>query len=73
MVFDEEAFPYLAILNARLREKFPYFAKVIGKRVADFGDSWVVDFEEELATFFRTIPPDLGLLLPATDGSPSMR
>ena len=57
--------PALAVLGERLTERFPYFAKVIDKRVADFGEAWVHDFELELETFFGG---DLDALRKATDG-----
>lgn len=42
----------LAVVEARLAKRFPYFAKVIAKRFDDFGEPWVKDFEQELRTFF---------------------
>ena len=57
--------PALMVLCDRLSERFPYFAKVVDKRIADFGDAWVRDFELELETFFAG---DVDALRKATDG-----
>lgn len=57
--------PNLAALEARLTARFPYFAKVVAKRVEDFGPAWVADFEAELAAFFAG---DTTALDKATDG-----
>lgn len=59
------ALPHLDILSARLEQRFPYFAKIIGKRLDDFGNAWALDFEEELAKFFDG---DSDALKKATDG-----
>jgi SAM-dependent methyltransferase len=57
--------PNLAALETRLAARFPYFAKVVSKRIEDFGQSWVRDFEQELQVFFAG--DDAGLDK-ATDG-----
>ena len=57
--------PHLAALENRLAARFPYFAKVVSKRVDDFGQSWLEDFEEELQKFFAG---DIPALDKATDG-----
>lgn len=57
--------PALAALEARLAERFPYFAKVVSKRIDDFGETWVQDFELELSTFYGE---DFEALRKATDG-----
>lgn len=57
--------PHIDVLAARLQERFPYFAKIVGKRLDDFGDAWAADFEEELAIFFRN---DHEALKKAADG-----
>ena len=57
--------PHLDAISARLEERFPYFAKIVGKRLDDFGDVWASDFEEELAMFFGA---DGDALKRATDG-----
>jgi SAM-dependent methyltransferase len=56
---------HLEILVQRLSTRFPYFAKIIDKRLQDFGDAWADDFEMELARFFRG---DEEALRRATDG-----
>ena len=58
-------YPHIEILSARLRERFPYFAKIVGKRLDEFGAIWAADFEEELATFFGD---DEAALIKAADG-----
>lgn len=60
-----ETLPHLEVFSDRLGQKFPYFAKIIGKRLDDFGNDWARDFEEELATFFAG---DHEALRKATDG-----
>ena len=57
--------PNLAALERRLAERFPYFVKVVSKRIEDFGQPWVEDFEEELRVFFAG---DGAALDKATDG-----
>mgnify|MGYP001005793942 CR=1 FL=1 len=57
--------PLIKQVEARLGEKFPYFAKVIRKRINDFGPRWCDDFEQELSTFFQDRTPELNA---ATDG-----
>jgi 2-polyprenyl-3-methyl-5-hydroxy-6-metoxy-1,4-benzoquinol methylase len=57
--------PHLSALEARLIERYPYFAKVVSKRFDDFGELWVKDFENELSMFFRG---DFNALNKATDG-----
>lgn len=57
--------PNLAALERRLAEKFPYFAKVVSKRMDDFGQPWIDDFEDELRVFFAG---DASALDKATDG-----
>ena len=57
--------PNLAALESRLTARFPYFAKVVAKRVEDFGPAWVSDFEDELRVFFAG---DIAALDKATDG-----
>jgi 2-polyprenyl-3-methyl-5-hydroxy-6-metoxy-1,4-benzoquinol methylase len=42
----------LGFLEKRLQERFPYFAKVIQKRLDEFGQPWATDFEKELDRFF---------------------
>jgi SAM-dependent methyltransferase len=59
------ALSHLDALSARLERRFPYFAKIIGKRLEDFGESWALDFEEELEKFFGA---DVDALRKATDG-----
>jgi 2-polyprenyl-3-methyl-5-hydroxy-6-metoxy-1,4-benzoquinol methylase len=59
------ALSHLGTLSARLEQRFPYFAKTIGKRLEDFGEAWALDFEEELAKFFDA---DEEALKKATDG-----
>lgn len=56
---------HLALLERHLEARFPYFAKIIGKRVEDFGPAWLADFEGELAKFFGG---DAAALTRATDG-----
>jgi 2-polyprenyl-3-methyl-5-hydroxy-6-metoxy-1,4-benzoquinol methylase len=58
-------YPHIEILSGRLRERFPYFAKIVGKRLDEFGAVWAADFEEELATFFGG---DEAALIKAADG-----
>lgn len=53
------------LLETRLESRFPYFAKIIQKRLDDFGPPWAADFEEELETFFGD---DEAALTKATDG-----
>lgn len=55
----------MRVLEARLEERFPYFAKIIQKRLDDFGQPWAEDFEEELRHFFTD---DEAALVKATDG-----
>jgi 2-polyprenyl-3-methyl-5-hydroxy-6-metoxy-1,4-benzoquinol methylase len=43
---------HLAQMEKHLETRFPYFAKIIGKRVDEFGPAWKEDFEAELARFF---------------------
>ncbi len=57
--------PHLAAIEERLIARFPYFAKVVSKRIDDFGALWVKDFEAELSTFFCD---DISALERATDG-----
>ena len=57
--------PHLGTLERHLEARFPYFAKIIGKRMEDFGPGWRDDFETELARFFDA---DLAALTRATDG-----
>jgi SAM-dependent methyltransferase len=57
--------PNLAALEGRLASRFPYFAKVVAKRVEDFGQPWIEDFETELRVFFAG---DGAALDKATDG-----
>jgi 2-polyprenyl-3-methyl-5-hydroxy-6-metoxy-1,4-benzoquinol methylase len=57
--------PRLAAVERRLAERFPYFAKVVSKRIEEFGSPWVADFESELQTFFAG---DDDALTKATDG-----
>jgi SAM-dependent methyltransferase len=57
--------PHLETLERHLEMRFPYFAKIIGKRMAEFGASWRDDFELELARFFDD---DSAALRRATDG-----
>jgi 2-polyprenyl-3-methyl-5-hydroxy-6-metoxy-1,4-benzoquinol methylase len=56
---------HLGTLERHLEARFPYFAKIIGKRLEEFGPSWQSDFEEELARFFAG---DSAALTRATDG-----
>lgn len=57
--------PNLLLLQDRLTARFPYFAKVVSKRIDDFGPRWVEDFEAELGQFFAG---DHAALEKATDG-----
>jgi SAM-dependent methyltransferase len=58
-------FPHIKSLENRLVLRFPYFAKVVDKRLEDFGRSWLAEFELELATFFAG---NLDALNSAVDG-----
>lgn len=60
-----QAVSHLDKLSARLEQRFPYFAKIIGKRMEDFGNPWALDFGEELDRFFGR---DEDALRKATDG-----
>lgn len=55
----------LQLLQERLTARFPYFAKVVSKRIDDFGQPWIDDFEVELERFFAG---DRVALEKATDG-----
>ena len=55
---------YIRTVQNRLIERFPYFGKIVSKRIEDFGQVWVDDFEKELRTFFS----DDASLIKATDG-----
>ena len=57
--------PHLRTLEHHLQARFPYFAKIIGKRMEDFGPAWRDDFESELARFFDA---DSAALRRATEG-----
>lgn len=57
--------PHLVALENRLSARFPYFAKVVSKRVDDFGQPWLEEFEQELQKFFAG---DMSALDKATDG-----
>lgn len=46
------AFPYILEIQNGLEQGFPYFAKVVNKRISDFGDAWARDFNKELEVFF---------------------
>ena len=45
--------PNLAALDHRLSGRLPYFGKVVSKRIEDFGQPWVEEFEEDLRVFSR--------------------
>ena len=47
-----------------LGKNFPYMAQVVKKRIDDFGDSWLHDFENELGVFFN----DMDSLQTASQG-----
>lgn len=53
------------VINSRLNKKFPYFSKIVDKRLYDFGPSWAEDFEIELEQFFGD---NRGALEKAVDG-----
>lgn len=46
-------------VSDHLMVKFPYFAKTIEKRMDDFGEPWLADFDEELKIFFGDDLPRL--------------
>ena len=62
---DSTRLPHIRVLELRLEARFPYFAKIIGKRIDDFGAGWETDLERELARFFGT---DEAMLTKAVDG-----
>lgn len=50
--FDPRRYAHVEHLRQTLLARFPYFAKVVDKRLEEFGESWLARFEDELATFF---------------------
>lgn len=52
-------------VEKRLEVRFPYFAKIVAKRLLDFGPTWADHFEMELQHFFAD---DTAALEKATDG-----
>ena len=50
--YDPSTTPHVNIVARYFESKFPYFAKVIGKRFEEFGEPWLMRFEEELEMFF---------------------
>lgn len=45
----------IAEIERYLAQYFPYMARVIQKRIDDFGDNWLTDFESELEIFFPNL------------------
>lgn len=46
------SYPYIRTLQSGLEKGFPYFAKVIDKRISEFGRKWADEFNQELKVFF---------------------
>ena len=45
-------YPCVGLIHEVLIESAPYLANVIFKQHSEFGDSWLLEFESDLATFF---------------------
>lgn len=58
---DFTGYAHCGMVQRTLKDKFPYFAKVLEKRFQDFGQKWLLGFEKELETFFGGDLTALGL------------